>query len=72
MAPSGDAAESAGAWEPVPPGHPDRAAFEQRMRELGIRPAATWEPRSDRKVFRRPGWRDWLRSRLTCRTRLGE
>lgn len=51
-------------WEPVPPGHPDRAAFEAKMRELGIRPATSWEPRQDRKVFRKPGWRAWLRARL--------
>jgi hypothetical protein len=51
-------------WEPVPPGHPDRAAFEERMRELGVRPATRWEPRRDRKVFKKPGWRSWLRARL--------
>lgn len=51
-------------WEPVPPGHPDRAAYEEKMRSLGIRPATRWEPRADRRVFKRPGWRAWLRSRL--------
>lgn len=64
MATRVDEAEAAEGWEPVPPGHPDRAVFEDRMRALGIRPASSWEPRTDRKVFRRPGWRDWLRSRL--------
>ncbi|HEX2211571.1 MAG TPA: hypothetical protein VHG93_28045 [Longimicrobium sp.] len=48
--------ESAMDWEPVPPGHPDRAAFESRMRELGVRPTTNREPRPDRKVFRRRGW----------------
>jgi hypothetical protein len=57
-------AETAGGWEPVPPGHPNRAAFEERMRELGIRPATQWEPRADRRVFKKPGWREWLRARL--------
>jgi hypothetical protein len=56
--------EVAGGWEPVPPGHPDRAAYEDRMRALGIRPATRWEPRHDRKVFKKPGWRAWLRARL--------
>ena len=51
-------------WEPVPPGHPERAAFEARMRSLGVLPATRWEPRRDRKVFRKPGWRAWLRARL--------
>jgi hypothetical protein len=51
-------------WDPVPPGHPERAAFEERMRALGIRPASRWEPRRERRVFSRPGWREWLRSRL--------
>jgi hypothetical protein len=29
-------------WKPVPPGHPDRAAFEATMRALGIEPASDW------------------------------
>ncbi|HEX5871202.1 MAG TPA: hypothetical protein VFY65_12335 [Longimicrobium sp.] len=56
--------ETTAGWEPVPPGHPDRAAFEARMRELGVRPATSWEPRPGRRVFRRPGWAAWLRARL--------
>lgn len=51
-------------WEPVPPGHPDRPAFEEKMHSLGIRPATRWEPRTDRRVFQRPGWRAWLRRHL--------
>ena len=50
--------------EPVPPGHPRRAAYEARMRSLGIQPATRWEPRHDRRVFRKPGWREWIRTRL--------
>lgn len=56
--------EATGGWAPVPPGHPDRAAFEEKMRALGIRPATSWEPRQDRRVFKKPGWREWLRGRL--------
>lgn len=56
--------EIAAGWDPVPPGHPDRAAFEEKMRELGVRPAKSWEPRPDRRVFQRPGLGAWLRARL--------
>jgi len=56
--------ETTESWEPVPPGHPDRVAFEEKMRELGVRPATRWEPRPNRKVFQKPGWRAWLRARL--------
>lgn len=57
-------AEAVEGWEPVPPGHPDRAVFEDRMRAFGIRPATRWEPRRGRRVFKKPGWREWLRARL--------
>jgi hypothetical protein len=52
--------QEARGWDPVPPGHPDRAAFEEKMRELGIRPATRWESRADSRVFSKPGWRKWL------------
>jgi hypothetical protein len=55
--------ETTDGWDPVPPGHADRAAFEARMRELGVRPATRWEPRPDRTTFKRPR-RPTLRARL--------
>lgn len=50
--------------EPVLPDDPERLAWEAHLRSHGIRPAASWAPRRDRKVFRKPGWRAWLRARL--------
>lgn len=50
--------------ELVPPDDPERLAWEAHLRPHGIRPAASWAPRRDRKVFRKPGWRAWLRARL--------
>jgi hypothetical protein len=47
-------------WAPVPPGHPDRPAFEAKMRALGIKPATDWNW-PDPAPVRRPGW--WSRLR---------
>jgi hypothetical protein len=51
-------------WKPVPPGHPDRPAFEARMKALGITPATVWDDRPDRVVVRRSSWIARLRARL--------
>lgn len=56
--------ESGMDWRPVPPGHPDRPAFEARMKALGITPATTWEDRPDRIVVRRSNWFSRLWARL--------
>ncbi len=64
MATKLEAPETADELEPVPPGHPGRAAYEAKMLALGIQPATRWEPRHDRRVFRKPGWREWVRARL--------
>jgi hypothetical protein len=56
--------ESAMEWRPVPPGHPDRPAFEARMKAMGITPATVWDDRPDRIVVRRSGWFARLRAKL--------
>ncbi len=53
-----------GEWRPVPPGHPDRPAFEAEMQALGITPATGWGDRGDRIIVRRSGWLGRLRARL--------
>ncbi|HEX6373550.1 MAG TPA: hypothetical protein VF006_31785 [Longimicrobium sp.] len=55
--------ESGIEWKPVPPGHPDRPAFEAQMRAVGITPATDWNW-PDREPVRRTGWWAWLRFRL--------
>lgn len=51
-------------WRPVPPGHPDRPAFEAEMRAMGITPATDWGDRPDRIVVRRSDWLSRIRARL--------
>lgn len=51
-------------WKPVPPGHPDRPAFEDRMKALGITPATMWDDRPDRIVVQRSSWFARLRAKL--------
>lgn len=49
--------------ERVAPDDPWRLALEARMRAVGIRPAQVWNW-PVRTPVRKPGWREWLRSRL--------
>jgi hypothetical protein len=56
--------ESGREWKPVPPGHPDRPAFEAEMRAMGITPATVWDDRPGRVIVQRSGWLGRLRARF--------